>query len=166
MKETIFPYPADIDIAPNNTEEVETVLIEDEQGASALVTENTHLQGRLHRAVTQLEQAKNELVEQTRTLDRMAMKEQETLIKMRDMERKNAALTRRVASLEGIRTNLPKPGPPLKAFEDLTPRDQNRASKELQAHIYKTSEERRIHPAKLSAYMTYRCSFKGPIITF
>ena len=156
MKETIFPYPVDVEPAPDNQEEDESVLTEDERGALALVQENGLLQGRLHQAITQLEQANAELVEQTQALDRMSKKEQEAAIMMRNMERKNAALTRRLANFEGVQTNLPKPGPHLKAFEELTPRDQNRASKELQAHIIKTSEERKIHPVKLSAYMTYR----------
>ena len=166
MKESIFPYPANSEVAPDNHEEDEAVLIEDEQGASALVTENAHLQGRLHQAVTQLEQANNELVEQTRTLDRMSQEQQEAATKMRDMERKNAALMRRVANLEGMTTNLPKPGPPLKAFGDLSRRDQIRASNELQAHVNKTSEERKIHPAKLSAYLTYRYSCIGLLQMF
>ena len=166
MKESIFPYPADNEAAQDNHEEKDSVLIVDERGASALLKENGQLQGRLHEAIAQLEQANNELVEQTQAMCRMSQKEQEAAIMMRDMERKNAALSRRLANLEGMRTNLPRPGPPLKAFVELTPRDQNRASKELQAHINKTSEERKIHPAKLSAYMTYRCSYNIYLFTF
>ena len=92
-------------------------------------------------------------------MDRLSTKEQDTANKLRKMERENAAIKRQLAKIKGSRNTLPKPGPKFKAFEDLTPRDQKIASKDLRAHLLKTSEERKVHPTKLSAYLTYRYSF-------
>ena len=128
----------------------------EEQSVPALVNEIGHLQSNLHQAYSQLEQANNDLVEQVQVMERMSRKEREEAIRMRKMKRENAAMKRRLANLDGLNTMEAKPGPKLKAFEDLTPRDQKRASKDIQAHLLKTSEERNIHPAKLSAFLTYR----------
>ena len=114
------------------------------------------LQARLHEANAQLEQANSDCVKQGEQLASLARGKEETVAKVRNMERKNAAMKRRLASLEGRQIKLPKPGPRLKAFEDLTHRQQKVASKNLQAQLNQTSEERRIHPARLSAYLTYR----------
>ena len=129
----------------------------EKQNDSAPDNDTGHLQRHLHQAYSQLEQANTDLVEQVQVLERMTKKEQGDAIRMRNLERENAALRRRLGNLEEANT-MTRPGPKLKAFEELTPKDQKRASKDIQAHLIKTSEERNIHPAKLSAFLTYRFS--------
>ena len=155
VKESVFPYPVEEGLADSHDVGVTGTGVE-EQSVPALVNEIGHLQSSLHQAYSQLEQANNDLVEQMQVMERMSRKEREEAIRMRNMKRENAAMKRRLANLDGLKAMEAKPGPKLKAFEDLTPRDQKRASKDVQAHLLKTSEERNIHPAKLSAFLTYR----------
>lgn len=156
VKESVFPYPVEeAQDSPVSHDEGTGINVE-EQGVSALVKEINHLQSNLHQTYSQLEQANNDLVEQVQVMERMSRKEKEEAIRMRDLKRENEAMQRRLANLEGSKAMTAKPGPKLKDFANLTPRDQKRASKDVQAHLIKTSAERNIHPAKLSAYLTYR----------
>ena len=155
VKESVFPYPVE---EAGTAPDIHHVEGTEEQSVSATGNETGHLQRHLHQAYSQIEQANNDLVEQGQVLEKMSKKEQENAIRMEDLERENTAMRRRLDSLEGRNTMTVKPGPKLKAFEELTPRDQKRASKDIHAHLLKTSEERNIHPAKLSAFLTYRYS--------
>ena len=123
---------------------------------SAVENDIARLQNLLHDAYAQLEQANTDCVKQAEEVEILVSNKEEGAVKMRDLERKNAAIKRRLAILMGGRNKFPKPGPKLRAFEDLSQKQQKVASKDLQAEVLKTSEERRIHPTKLSAYLTYR----------
>ena len=77
---------------------------------------------------------------------------------MKKLKQENSVLRRRVADLEpeGDIARTVRPGPALKPFEALTPRQQKVASDDIQSKILKTSKERNILPTKLSAFLTYR----------
>ena len=126
-----------------------------DRSKSSLENDIGILQQRLHEATAQLVQANSDCVNQGKELENLERDREETASKMMKMEKKNAAMKRKLCSLEH-KIKLPRPGPSLKAFEDLTPRQQKAASKALQVQVIETSEERNIHPAKLSAYLTYR----------
>ena len=75
----------------------------------------------------------------------------EAKAKVRKLGAENSALKRKLESIEGGE-EMPRPGPRLKPFEDLTPK-----------------QERSILPTKLSAFLTYRfgCFSSFPVpITF
>ena len=118
---------------------------------SAVENDIARLQNLLHDAYAQLEQANTDCVKQAEEVETLVSNKEEGTVKMRDLERKNAAMKRRLAMLMGGRNKFRRPGPKLKAFEDLSQKQQKLASKNLQAEVMKTSEERRIHPIKLSA---------------
>ena len=162
IKEAAFPFPArtetileDEEIADDREVEMPESLRGQE---SAFVHEIASLQARLHKATAQLEQANKDCVKQALEIGSLATDRKEDLTNVRNLERENAALKRKVESLEpGVgQAKLPRPGPSLKPFEELTPRQQKVASSKLQSQVNKTSEERKIHPVKLSAYLTFR----------
>ena len=148
IKDTVFPYPDN---------EVEGCVEETgvDRSKSSLANDIGVLQQRLHEATAQLVQANSDCVNQGKKLESLERDREEATSKMMKVEKNNAAMKRKLASLEH-KAKLPRPGPSLKAFEDLTPRQQKAASKALQEQVIDTSEERMIHPAKLSAYLTYR----------
>ena len=137
MKQARFPFPVD----SGQAEAVSAT-------PCPVNREILDLQAKLHEANCQLEQSNSECV---------AMKTElgEAKDKVRKTGTENSVLKRKVASFEEGEL-LPKPGPSLKPFEELTPRRQIKASDKLQAQVAKTSEERGINPAKLSAFLTYR----------
>jgi chromosome segregation ATPase len=112
----------------------------------------------LHEATSQVDQANTECVQQVKEIDSLTKDKEEAQTKMLNLQRENAALKRRLESLDPavVQAKLPRPGPSLKPFEDLTPRQKKVASSRLQKQVTQTSEERRIHPVKLSAYLTFR----------
>ena len=115
------------------------------------------LQARLHAATSQLELANVVCVGQVEELDELKSERRESVVKVMHLKSENAVLKRRINNLEpGEGVKLPRPGPSLKPFEDLTPRQQKVASDDLQSRVLTTSEERGILPSKLSAYLTYR----------
>ena len=126
---------------------------------SAMVEDIAVLQSRLHTATDQLVLANSHCVKQDQTIDILANEKDAATVKIRNLERENAALRRRLEVLEPGEARMPRPGPSLKPFEDLTPRQQKVASSKLQDHVNTTSEERKIHPVKLSAYLTFRYIF-------
>lgn len=112
----------------------------------------------MHEATSQVDQANTECVQQVKEIDSLTKDKEEAQTKMLNLQRENAALKRRLESLDPavVQAKLPRPGPSLKPFEDLTPRQKKVASSRLQKQVTQTSEERRIHPVKLSAYLTFR----------
>ena len=116
------------------------------------VREISCLQGKLHEANSHLDQSNSECVKLTE--ENLALKRE--LKEVRDGARKltaeNSALKRKSSECARV---LPRPGPPLKPFSELTPKNKIRATNELQAIVNKTSEERNILPTKLSAFLTH-----------
>ena len=115
------------------------------------------LQARLHAATYQLELANAICVGQVDELDKLKSERRESVVKVMHLKSENCVLKRRINNLEpeeGVKCL--RPGPSLKPFEDLTPRQQKVASDDLQSRVLKTSEERGILSTKLSAYLTYR----------
>ena len=150
IKEAVFPFPAET----GANDEVDNAAVEAGVGrAQEGITPD--LQGRLHESNTQLELANRECVRQGQEIDSLARGKEESQERIRNLERQNAAMRRRLEDLE-TGGKLPRPGPSLKPFEELTPRQQKVASSKLQQQLCQTSEERRIQPTKLSAYLTCR----------
>ena len=114
---------------------------------SAMVEDIAVLQSRLHTAIDQLDLANSHCVKQDQTIDILAKEKDAATIKIRNLERENAALRIRLEILEPGEARIPRPGPSLKPFANLTPRQQKVASSKLQDHVKITSEERKIHPA-------------------
>ena len=115
------------------------------------------LQARLHDALAQLEQSNIDCVELAQLNEAIKAELKATEDKCRNLTTENTVLRRRLSALYPDEEGPPpKPGPSRKSFENLTPRNQKRASHELQAQVLKTSEERGILPEKLAAYLTYR----------
>ena len=127
---------------------------------SSLLQQVAILQERLHAATVQLNQANSECVEQREELQKKSADNKSACKKLKEFHNSNVALKRKVEGYEaaaaGPKVKLPRPGPSLKAFSDLKPRQRKLASNEAQLQVLKTSEERQIQPAKLSAYLTYR----------
>ena len=155
IKDAEFPFPAD------SRSELCQPRVEVGHGRNepVLVQELAALQERLHEANVQLEQANSDCVVQRDELKHFLSDKEASSIQLKQLQNTNAALKRKIESYEPVdlQVKLPRPGPPLKAFEDLTPRQQKIASNDAQAQVLKTSEERGVQPAKLSAYLTYRC---------
>ena len=150
IREAVFPFPAEL----GANDEVEIAVVD----AGAVVAQkgtNLDLQARLHATNTQLELANRECVRQGQEIDILARGKEESQERIRNLERQNAAMRRRVEDLENG-GKLSRPGPSLKPFEELTPRQQKVASDKLRQQLCQTSEERRIQPTKLSAYLTCR----------
>ena len=119
------------------------------------VLEISALQAKLHVANANLEQSNSECVQLTEETRELKTEVDEAKAKVRHLGAENLALKRRLGSFEEGEA-IPRPGPRLKPFDDLTPRQQKRASDKLQAQVNKSSEERGILPAKLSAFLTFR----------
>ena len=176
FKQSEFPYPAAGDSVPpglppsqdgdgystgrgNQHQQVSgSVADEDEplvRTAMSYVREISCLQARLHTANIDLDQTNSECVKLTEV--NLALKRElvEAKAKARKFAAENTALKRQLSMIESDRV-LPRPGPPLKPFSDLTPKHRIRATDELQAKVIKTSEERNILPTKLSAFLTHR----------
>ena len=122
------------------------------------VREISCLQAKLHTANSDLEQSNSECVKLAR--DNLALQKElkHVKTKARKLAAEKTAIERRLSLIESDRV-LPRPGPPLKPFSDLTPKHRIRATDELQAKVNKTSEERNILPTKLSAFLTHRLIF-------
>ena len=132
------------------------------------VEEIYSLQERLHTAHSDLEQSNSDCVKLIQEMKDLKAEADEAKAKVRKLSAENSALKRKLESIEGGE-EMPRPGPRLKPFEDLTPKHQKRASDKLQAEVKRTSEERSILPTKLSAFLTYRFgsfSFIPVLITF
>ena len=146
----MFPFPAET--AANNedqNDEIEAEIVMSQEGI------NLDLQARLHETNTQLELANRECVRQGEEIASLARGKEGSQERIRNLERQNAAMRRRLEELENG-DKLPRPGPSLKPFEELTPRQQKVASDKLRLQLCQTSEERRIEPSKLSAFLTCR----------
>lgn len=118
------------------------------------------LQARLHEATSQLDLANNTCVKQGAEIESLTEEKEEFKDKLRNLGSENSVLKRKIAA--GEQDNLvkiPRPGPSLKPFESLTPRQQKIASDKLQKQVLKTSEERKILPRRLSAFLTYRLTW-------
>ena len=128
---------------------------------SSYVDQIAELQARLHTANTQIELANITCVKQAEEIKEQAVEREEFKEKVKKLQNENAVLKRRIAGLEPEDNSPrpPRPGPSLREFESLTPRQQKKASDKLQSQVLQTSEERKILPTKLSAYLTYRYSF-------
>ena len=153
FKQSQFPYPALDTIAEQG----------DDVGNGSAVTrtplsyvrEISSLQANLHQTVEDLEHTNKECVKLAEENIKMKSEIVELKVKTRKLGAENSALKRRLQDHER-EVDIPRPGPPLKPFEELTPKHQKRASDKLQTELKKTSEERRILPTKLSAFLTYR----------
>ena len=147
----MFPFPSEAG-ATNDEEEndvTEAGIVKAQEGV------NLDLQARLHEANTQLELANQECVRQGQEIASQARRKEESKERIRNLERENAAMRRRLEEIEKGE-KLPRPGPGLKPFEELTPRQQKVASDKLRQQLCQTSEERNIQPSRLSAYLTCR----------
>ena len=119
------------------------------------VREISSLQANLHQSIEDLEHSNKECVKLAEENQKLKSEVEEVKVKARKLGAENSALKRRLQDHEeGV--NIPRPGPPLKSFDDLTPKHQKRATNKLQAQVNKTSEERRILPTRLSAFLTHR----------
>ena len=146
----MFPFPEET--AANDedqNDEIEAEIVMAQEGI------NLDLQARLHETNTQLELANRECVRQGEEIASLARGKEGSQERIRNLERQNAAMRRRLEELENG-DKLPRPGPSLKPFEELTPRQQKVASDKLRLQLCQTSEERRIEPSKLSAFLTCR----------
>lgn len=116
------------------------------------------MQARLHSANSQLELANDVCVKQAKEITEQRVEKEGLKEQVKKLQCENLVLKRKIADVETVHTSArpPRPGPSLKDFESLTPRQQKKASDSLQAQVLRTSEERKILPCKLSAYLTYR----------
>ena len=151
IKEAKFPFPTTSRPPANQNEEEVAAGVAVERGEDTFV-----FQARLHDTTAQLVQANTHCVGQVEEIDSLTRDKEEGHERQRNLERENAALKRRLESLESGEAKLPRPGPSLKSFEDLTPRQQKVASSKLQKEVMKTSEVRRIPPTQLCGYLTFR----------
>ena len=164
VRQSEFPYPeSEISPPPAVRELGDGVsgFVADEsmaRPAMSYVREISCLQAKLHTANSDLEQSNSECVKLAR--DNLALKKElkHVKTKARKLAAEKTAIERRLSLIESDRV-LPRPGPPLKPFSDLTPKHRIRATDELQAKVNKTSEERNILPTKLSAFLTHRLIF-------
>ena len=159
FKDKIFPYPAKPRSWQGEDEEDNPAGDAGPgRSKSSYEEEILSLQARLHEATAQVDQSNSECVRQAQEVKQLKSDKEESTTKMRQLHIDKAVLKRRLESFDpgDLQAKLPRPGPSRKAFEDLTPRQQKVASNELQAQVIRTSEERRIQPARLSAYLSYR----------
>ena len=162
FRDSEFPFPVQPEAALSPVQEELGVAGEPSAGVegrceASYVQQIAELQARLHAATSQLELANVVCVGQVDELDELKSERRESVVKVMHLKSENAVLKRRINNLEpGEGVKLPRPGPSLKPFEDLTPRQQKVASDDLQSRVLTTSEERGILPSKLSAYLTYR----------
>ena len=154
MKEAEFPFPL-----PGPADGEVGVKASEECVSESYSEDVAILQARLHDVVAQLEQSNSDCVQLAQqNLDIKAeLKAAED--KNKKLTNENAVLRRRLSALCPDTQAAPKPGPSRKSFENLTPKNQKRATQDLQAQVLRTSEERGILPEKLSAFLTYRFLF-------
>ena len=149
-----FPYPI-VEEAPK--EYMEDKAPQNRSEAS-YVSQIVDLQARLHSATSQLEQANASCVVQAGTINSLKLEIEDVKKVSKKLKQENSALKRRVADFESGENSDrgARPGPALRPFESLTPRQQKAASDDIQAKLIRTSKERMILPTKLSAFLTYR----------
>ena len=154
FKNAMFPYPTMVE----TPEEVIEDKAPQERSEASYVGQIADLQARLHRATSQLEQTNASCVLQAETINSLKLEIEDDKKVIKKIKQENSVLRRRVADLEpeGDIARTVRPGPALKPFEALTPRQQKVASDDIQSKILKTSKERNILPTKLSAFLTYR----------
>ena len=151
IKEADFPFPAPGPTVEEVGDRAKVGCVGDPRSEDI-----ANLQARLHEALAQLEQSNSECVQLAQQNVDIKSELNAFEDKCKSLSAENAVLRRRVSSLDPDADAPPKPGPGRKSFENLTPRNQKRASRELQAQVLKTSEERGILPVKLAAFLTYR----------
>lgn len=97
-------------------------------------------------------------VQQSGVIDRLRAEKEEKKQLVKKLKSEILTLKRRLSQLEpgGSVAKRARPGPDLKPFEELTPRSRKQYLEILQAQVFKTSEERKILPSRLSAYLTQR----------
>ena len=103
FRETVFPFTREVKEAEGvQVDEGQAVeaVVGVERCESSLVNDIALLKARLHEANSQLEQADSDFVKQGEQLAILARGKEETVAKVRNMERKNAAMKRRSDSLE------------------------------------------------------------------
>ena len=156
FKNAKFPYPTET-VTPEEDIEDKTPQ---ERSEASYGNQIADLQARLHRATSQLEQANASCVLQAGTINCQKLEIEDSKKVIKKLKHENSVLKRRVADLDMggdvDRSASARPGPALKPFEALTPRQQKAASDDIQAKIIRTSKERNILPTKLSAFLTYR----------
>ena len=151
-----------VSVARSNQQQQVSGSVADEplaRTAMSYVREISCLQAKLHTANIDLEQTNTECVKLAEVNLALKRELDEVKAKARKCAAENTALSRRLAMIESERV-LPRPGPPLKQFSDLTPKHRIRATNELQAKVRKTSAERNILPTKLSAFLTHRSNIR------
>ena len=148
-----FPYPV---VRPGPAGETTTTInavAVDTRSETELRREIVELQTRLHNAYTQLEHSNCELVKaestNARLCNELKLKEQD-LRKYRNEERRSAV------HLDEFAPKRPRPGPALKTWEEMTPRNRKRVTDPIQDVLVKTAEERQMNPVKLSAEVLFR----------
>ena len=153
IKNAEFPFPTEA--PPDVVTEKEAVK---ERCEASYVDQIADLQARLHSQTSQLELANTLCVTQADAIEVLRAEKEESKQALKSLKSENSILKRRLAKLEPSAnvSKTARPGPSLKPFETLTPRQQKVASGDLQAQVLKTSEERKILPSRLSAYLTYR----------
>ena len=156
VKNAAFPFPLQSAVLEPVPELSESALNDRTEGS--YVDQIADLQARLHVANSQLELANNTCVKQAKEISELVVEKEGFKEKVKKLQSENSVLQRRIAEIEPGNNSerLPRPGPSLKEFELLTPRQQKKASDRLQAQVLQTSEERKILPSRLSAYLTYR----------
>ena len=136
-----------------------TGRVEDDnrRSESSYIDQIAALQARLHAATSQLELANVDCVGQAQEVNKLKSEQEASQVVVKDLNSANQVLKRKLNLLSSDDSSkLPRPGPSIKPFEALTPRQQIVASHDLQAKILKTSHERKILPSKLSSFLTYR----------
>ena len=150
VKKAKFPYPSAAKPSGQGKDQPAVV-----RTPSSYSQEINDLQAKLHAANEQLELSNSECVTVTTENQQLRTQLVEARATVRSLGADNSALEKRVASLEEGEVN-PRPGPRLKPFDQLTPRQQKKASNKLQSQVVKTAQERRILPGQLSAFLSYR----------
>ena len=150
IKNAEFPFPTE------SPSEAETEQVEvGERSEASYVDQIVDLQARLHTKTSQLELANSLCVQQAEAIGSLRAEREASKQTVKKLKSENSVLQRRLSKFEP-NDKIAKSGPKLKAFEALTPRQQKVASADLQAQVLRTSEERKILPSRLSAYLTYR----------
>ena len=158
IKESIFPYPVESEASGKDERDTAASADGESRSEASYREQIAVLQAMLHTATTQLELANSDSVGHAKKVEELECEKEASKVKFKDMNIENQVLKRKINVLvpeDGL-AKLPRPGPSLKPFEDLTPRQRRIASHDLQAKILNTSKERKIHPTKLSSFMTYR----------
>ena len=174
FKKSEFPYPVSGALTSPSAGEQEEMLgntgqpqpvpvsgeIDAVRTPMSYVREISSLQAKLHSTITDLEECNSASVKISEKYLQLKSEFSEAKSTIRKLGAEKSALLRKLRLFEGEEV-LPRPGPPLKPLDDLTPRQRIRATNKLQAEMIKTSEERKILPARLSAFLTYRYAWAG-----